>query len=452
MSSRFRRCNATSKAESSGPVRAVGRGRPDGIAAAPDLGLRLRPPALTCMDRCYSHWLARTVNETFFDMNIAALYEWFSDHYAMWSNIGFAFLAVLSVLILNRIVGKVLGTFVRRSKASHNIWRTAFLESLDPPVHGVVWIAGLTLAVGFLSRNNGFSLLSQFFPTVRDLAAICVVLWFLLRAVGKIEAGLQAQSASKGQEIDPTAADAIGKLVRAAIIITASLVAMQALGFTISGILAFGGIGGIAIGFAAQGLVANLFGGLTIYASRPFKVGEWIIMPGTEVMGEVQSIGWRATRVMGFDRRPFYVPNALFNTAVLINHSRMTSRRIQENIHIRYQDIDRVGAIVADTNAMLSRHPGLQHDFFVFQMDSYGDFALKLFLYAFTTGTDYNEYMAIKEDVLLKIAGIVRGHEAELAVPTSTIHMPDGIKVQQGARESAAAIFGKGLVENPQSG
>jgi MscS family membrane protein len=225
---------------------------------------------------------------------------------------------------------------------------------------------------------------------------------------------------------------------------------MQTLGFSISGILAFGGIGGIAIGFAAQGLVANLFGGLTVYASRPFKVGEWIVMPGTEVMGEVQNIGWRATRVMGFDRRPFYVPNALFNTAVLINHSRMTARRIQETLHLRYRDIDRVEGIVTDVNRLLSEHPGIEHDFFVFRFDSCGEFALKLFLYAFTVTTSYDEYMAVKEAILLRIASIVREHGAELAVPTSTVHMPDGLRFQPEPSSTGPERF----IENvsPQPG
>ncbi|MDN5925715.1 MAG: mechanosensitive ion channel family protein [Hyphomicrobiales bacterium] len=384
-------------------------------------------------------------------MNFTDVPTWFSDHYVLWTNIGFAFLIILIVLILNKIVSRVLGSFVRRAEAAGSIWQTATLASLNPPVRGVVWIIGLTLAVGFLTRGGGFTLLSQFFPPARDLAVIAVVVWFALRAVGNIEIGLQAHARSKGQEIDPTAADAIGKLVRAAIIITAILVAMQSLGFSISGILAFGGIGGIAIGFAAQGLVANLFGGLTIYASRPFKVGEWIIIPGTEVMGEVQSIGWRATRVMGFDRRPFYVPNALFNTAVLINHSRMTARRIQEYLHLRYRDIDKVPAIVAATNKMLSEYAGIEHDFFVFQMDSYGDFALKLFLYAFTPTTDYNAYMAIKEDILLKIAGIVHDHGGELAVPTSTVHMPDGLNFRGRAKGEVPEPVLQGYVERPQT-
>lgn len=385
------------------------------------------------------------------EVNLSEISHWFGSHYGLWSSIAYTFIVILTILTLNAFVNRVTASFIGRANSSGYIWQSAFLESLAPPLRGVVWIVGLTVAVGILTRGGGLTILSQFFPPTRDVAVIAVVVWFLLRAVGRIETGLQAHARNKGQELDPTAADAIGKLVRAAIIITAILVTMQTLGFSISGILAFGGIGGIAIGFAAQGLVANLFGGLTIYASRPFKVGEWIIMPGTEVMGEVQYIGWRATRVMGFDRRPFYVPNALFNTAVLINHSRMTARRIQEHLHLRYRDIDKVQAIVADTNRMLSKHPGIQHDFFIFRFDTYGDFALKLFLYAFTVGTDYNEYMSVKEDILLKIATIVRSHGGELAVPTSTVHMPDGVRFQPEPHQAASEPFNKSLVESPQS-
>src|SRR3546814_3234621 len=85
-------------------------------------------------------------------------------------------------------------------------------------------------------------------------------------------------------------------------------------------------------------------------------------MSGTEVMGEVQEIGWRATRIMGFDRKPFYVPNSMFNTGVVINHSRMTNRRIMEHMLLRYGDIDKVEAIVAEVNRMLAEHPGIEHD------------------------------------------------------------------------------------------
>ena len=280
------------------------------------------------------------------DLNIDT--QWLRNNYAFEIGVTFVFFIILAVLIFNAIVKRFVAAYVARAKAADRIWQAAFLDSLVAPLRGMSWIVGLSVAVGILTRDGEFSLLSELFVPTRDVAVIAVIVWFLFRSVERIEEALRRRAVRNGQVLDPTAADAIGKLVRAAIIITGILVVMQTLGFSISGILAFGGIGGIAIGFAAQGLVSNLFGGLTIYASRPFTVGEWIIMPGTEVMGEVQQIGWRATRVMGFDRRPFYVPNSMFNTAVLINHSRMTARRIQEHLHLRYRDIDKVHAIVAE--------------------------------------------------------------------------------------------------------
>ena len=92
---------------------------------------------------------------------------------------------------------------------------------------------------------------------------------------------------------DETTVTAIAKLARVSIVITAALMAMQTLGISISGVLAFGGIGGIAVGFAAKDLLANFFGGLVIYLDRPFKVGDWIRSPDRDIEGTVVKIGWR---------------------------------------------------------------------------------------------------------------------------------------------------------------
>lgn len=365
---------------------------------------------------------------------------------SQWADAIYTFLIVFAVLVLNTVLRGVLGILTRRAEQKPASWTTTLPEVIGPPLRGMVWVIGLTIAVRILTQDGEYSLLSELFPPVRDVATIALLAWFLLRLVRRVERNIVDKARREGRTLDPTAADAISKLVKAAIFITTALLVLQALGFSIGGLVALGGVGGIAIGFAAQSLVANLVGGLTIYASRPFKVGEWVIMPGTEVMGEVQDIGWRATRIMGFDRRPFYVPNSLFNTAVVINHSRMTARRIQEYIHIRKRDIEHVPSIVADTNALLNEHPGVEHEFFAFNFDSYGDYSLKLFLYAFTTTTDYNEYLNIKEDVLLKIAAIIKKHGGELALHTSTVHMPDGLQLKADSGQEPMVAS---LVERP---
>ncbi len=360
-------------------------------------------------------------------MNDTPLIQDLVSAYREWHTAILVFGVVLGTLLAGLAVRALFDRLARRVDELRHVWAHGLLTSASTPAQAGVWIVGLAAAVHVLldvREGAGDSTLAQAVGPARDVAIIGVAMWFLLRVAGRVQDNMMARARHRGHELDPTAADAVGKLARASIVITAILMMMQTLGFSIAGLLAFGGVGGIAIGFAAQSLVANLLGGLTIFASRPFKVGEYIIIPGTDLMGGVEHIGWRATRLIGFDCKPFYVPNAMFNSEPVINHTRMTARRIMEDIHIRYADIDAVPAIVAEVRAMLGEHPGVKHDFFAFNFSSCGNFSLKLFLYAFTVTTDYNEYLDVQEDVLLKIAGIIRRHGAELTGPATRVDIP----------------------------
>ena len=165
--------------------------------------------------------------------------------------------------------------------------------------------------------------------------------------------------------VDPTTVSAVAKLLRASVIITALLIAMQLLGYSVSGLLAFGGIGGIAVGFAAKDLLANFFGGLMIYLDRPFSVGDWIRSPDKEIEGTVEDVGWRLTRIRTFDKRPLYIPNSVFASISVENPSRMTNRRIYETVGIRYCDMDSMNNIVQQVTQMLKDHDAIDMKLFV---------------------------------------------------------------------------------------
>ena len=208
------------------------------------------------------------------------------------------------------------------------------------------------------------------------------------------------------------------------LIITAVLVAMQTLGYSISGILAFGGVGGIAVGFAARDLLANFFGGLMVYLDRPFAVGEWIRSPDKEIEGTVEEIGWRLTVIRTFDKRPLYVPNSVFTSISVENPSRMQNRRIYETIGIRYEDVDKMEAIVNDVKNMLLGHPEIDHGkTLIVNFNSFAPSSLDFFVYTFTKTTEWVRFHEIKQDVLLKISEIIGAHGAEIAFPTSTVHL-----------------------------
>lgn len=334
-------------------------------------------------------------------------------------------LLVLAILVVNLVLRRILKVIIKRRDAGISVWSEALFDALGPPLRAIVWIIGLTVAVKVLVARNEIPPLSSLFPPARDVLATLVIAWFFFRMVRRVEANYHARARKRGETIDATTTDAISKLAFAVIITTSALIIMQTLGFSIAGLLAFGGAAGIAVGFAAQSLVANLFGGLTIFVSRIFRIGEDIIIPGTDLAGTVESIGWRSTRVLGWDYKPFYVPNS----TTIINHTRNNNRRIMEYVHLRYCDIEKVEAIIADGNEMIAKHPTMDHDYWVFRFDSYGDFSLKLFLYAFADTKLYDEYMRTKEDVLLKLAAIVHKHGGELAIPVSEVYMPRGVEL-----------------------
>jgi MscS family membrane protein len=237
---------------------------------------------------------------------------------------------------------------------------------------------------------------------------------------------------SAGESVDRTFVSAIGKLFRAAFIITAALVILQSMGINIAGLLAFGGVGGIAVGLAARDMMANFFGGLTIYLDRPFSVGDWIRSPDKEIEGTVEEVGWRRTVIRTFDKRPLYVPNSVFTTISVENPSRMTHRRIRETVGVRYDDVAVVPAILTEVRKYLNENPDIAQDqTLMVNFDKFGPSSMDFFIYAFTRTKVWTEFHAVKEQVLLEVAAIIARHGAEVAFPTTTVHVPNEIRLRE---------------------
>ncbi len=169
-----------------------------------------------------------------------------------------------------------------------------------------------------------------------------------------------------------------------------------------------------------------------IYLDRPFAIGDWIRSPDRDIEGTVEHIGWRQTRIRTFDKRPLYVPNSIFATITVENPSRMTHRRIYETIGIRYDDADKVGPITEEVKAMLMAHPDIdQSQTLMVNFNAFAPSSLDFFIYTFTRTTVWTEYHEIKHRILMEIHQIVSKHGAEMAFPTSTVHLPDEVKLVQ---------------------
>jgi len=339
---------------------------------------------------------------------------------------------IFVTVFINAILRIVLNRLNHKAELTANVWDDAVIFAGKRPLLLFVWVIGLSIAVEIVEKANTLS--NELFEQtglVRQIAIILLLMMFLVRLIKNIEKNFLEKTDLKEVDADEVTVKVIGRLLRISVTITGLLVILQTLDISISGVLAFGGIGGIAVGFAAKDLLANFFGSLMIYLDRPFSIGDWVRSPDREIEGTVEDIGWRLTKIRTFDKRPLYIPNAMFNTVILENPSRMTNRRIYETFGLRYSDSAKMRDIVAEVKTMLQEHDEIDtSQTLIVNFNSLAASSLDFFVYTFTKTTNWVHYHEVKQDVLLKIIDIIHAHGADIAFPTRTLDGLDALKEQ----------------------
>ncbi len=364
-------------------------------------------------------------------MDIETILIELKNYFSSNSWVAQVFVVVFLTMLISLLQKRVLGKLLAKLQETRIYWDDALVDAARRPLTFLIWIIGLSFAAEIVSNESGAVIFGAIDP-VRDVGVIFTLVWFLVGFIARTEKNIVLKKEARGEEVDRTTADAIAKLLRISVIITGLLVTLQTLGYSISGVLAFGGIGGIAVGFAAKDLLANFFGGLMIYLDRPFNVGDWVRSPDREIEGTIENIGWRLTRIRTFDKRALYVPNSIFANIAVENPSRMTHRRIKETIGIRYDDVSKMEVIIDDVKKMLQEHEDIDtNQTLIVNFNEFAPSSLDFFIYTFTKTTNWIRFHEVKQDVLLKVIRIVESHGAECAFPTSTVHIPDGVTIGQ---------------------
>ncbi|MAJ80038.1 MAG: mechanosensitive ion channel protein MscS [Porticoccaceae bacterium] len=353
------------------------------------------------------------------------------------------FIVVFAVLLAGYFVNLLVDGFSLKAKKTVTVWDDALIEACRKPIVWLIWILGVNFAASIAAKEIESDWLLIIEPANR-LAVIFLGGLFLNNFIKRAESNLIDPSFTS-KPMDTTTVRAVARLLRSAVLITSFLIAMQLFGYSISGLLAFGGIGGIAVGFAAKDLLANFFGGLMIYLDRPFSVGDWVRSPDQEIEGTVEDIGWRLTRIRTFDKRPLYIPNCVFANISVENPSRMSHRRIFETIGIRYSDIDRMNKIVENVRCMLKNHSDIDSsETLIVNFNQFSPSSIDFFVYTFTKTTDWIDFHQVKQEILLNISDIIMSEGAEVAFPTTTIDLSE-----EGSSDavSTLSIGGVGAVQ-----
>lgn len=349
-------------------------------------------------------------------------------------------LTILGGIVASWICMWIFSLIDKRLAKSRHIWSHALVRSISRPLIVLVWLMVISVIIPILLRYYVASTqINTYFNYVRAVVFVITVAWAFMRYINSVESRYHREINAGHKKQDKTTLRAITQLFRIAIVIVTLLVLMQTVGIKINSLLAFGGIGTLAVGFAAKDTLANFIGGMMIYWDRPFSVGDWIRSPDRNIEGTVENIGWRLTRIRTFDKRPLYVPNGAFSTISIENPARMTNRRIKTKIGLRYSDAPKIKAVIDDVEYMLQHHPDIDTNMILMvKLVAFGPSALEFLVYTFTKTTQWVEFQTVQQDVFLKIIDIIAQHGAECAFPSRSIYFPEPLMMQQSAAGAQA--------------
>lgn len=259
-------------------------------------------------------------------------------------------------------------------------------------------------------------------PGMVNFISASAIALMLLRKLFLMINVLEKQQVRKGSDI--TSARIVSRILKIAMVVVMVLLYGEHFGMSFSGLLTFGGIGGLAVGMAGKDILSNFFSGIMLYFDRPFNIGDWISSPDRKIEGTVVEIGWRLTKIITFDNRPLYVPNSVFTSISVENPGRMTNRRITTTLTLRYEDSDKIAPVVEDIRQLLRNDSDIdQQQSLLVNFNGFGDSSLNIMVYCFTKTTHWSQWLDIQQRVFLQMIDIVHRHGADFAFPSRTLYM-----------------------------
>lgn len=374
----------------------------------------------------------------------------------------FALLTLLGLLVVPLVV-RITSGLLARSKGSQGDSRrlTRLLKhAFAGPLRALVVLFALGMAGRILLLREPETGL----VTLLGILVVIVVVWSLLRLLDNLVMEYSEQLHQRYPNLRGELVNFLSNLIRLAVIIITALYLLHDLGYDITTLLASLGIGGLAVAFAAKETIANVFGCISIIADDMFRQGDWIVTPNAN--GTVIDIGLRSTKVRTFDNAIIFVPNAYLAEVAVRNWSRRKlGRRILLTVGVEYgSSIAQVRKTVDDIRTMLSEHSaiadattdtsqyrkqqrhgianamdsqGVMQTLLVY-LDELGESSINIMVYCFSKSVDWEEWLKVKQDVILRCCEIVEHNGLSIAFPSRTLYLREDSKPET-AREAPSA-------------
>lgn len=333
-------------------------------------------------------------------------------------------LALIGLLIVGLLLRQLIRFLVKRRLASFAERRGRQLAADVVQVFatpGAALLGAALLAMAYPELGLPLGVAVAMSTTVRLLVLFGVVL-ALYRLVDVLSTHLTAQGAADESRLDNHFVPLIRKALKVVILCVGLLILLQNLEVNVVSLLAGLGIGGLAVALAAKDSIANFFGSIMIFADRPFRVGDWILVEGAE--GKIEEVGFRSTRIRTLADSLVTLPNAKFMEAKIENFGARRHRRIQATLGVTYDtDVARLEELTRAIRELIAAEPSARQDDVEVHLGAFGAHSLDIMVHFYVTASTWTEELEIRHRVFLEIIRAAEKLGVRFAFPTRTLHV-----------------------------
>ncbi len=300
-------------------------------------------------------------------------------------------------------------------------------------------LLALALDVGARILEADASIMSFVIHVTRTLVIVAVTL-AIHRLAQIIVFSRRRVLILTGLAIDEALLPFLRSGVQLIVLALALVIIIQEWGYDVTGLIAGLGLGGLALSLAALDTLANLFGFGAIISDRPFVVGEYV--KTKDVEGLIERVGLRSTRVRQLDQAIVAVPNSMLAASAILNWSRLARRRIDLTLGVTYKTHpDQMEALLDNLRAMLNDRATVEPNSVVVYFIDFGSSALNILVRCYVNISDWREFTAEKEHILLEIMRIVENLDLQIAFPSQTLYvesLADALNLSEQALDNSS--------------
>lgn len=309
---------------------------------------------------------------------------------------------------------------------SHNQFSEVFVDLLRKPIEQFLLVLIVYFAFERLTFPEAWQLapvdkigLRWLILVVWQIAFFVVLTRILLRGTDFFTHVLINRQESP---VSPELANFLKELIKVVLVVLCAFAGLRFIfHVNITALVASLGIGGLAVALAAQDTLANLLGSFVIYLDKPFKAGD--LIEAGEIKGRVEHVGFRTTRIRTLEKSLLTVPNKKLIDVALNNITLSEARRVKFELGLTYQSKStQILSIIEDIKATLLAHPHVSDDLTV-RFSDFTNSSLNILVIYFVQSNEYDLMISVKEEINVKIMGIIEKHGASFAFPTQTIYL-----------------------------